>query len=96
MGEHVVQLLSDTQPAFIGLPQDVQVEAFDYPARLFEPRVHELRRQRPDRRELEEAGVDPKAVDLVHGEVDALLEELERKGLAAPFPEPRPTPEFSG
>ena len=48
------------------------------------------------RRELEEAGVDPKAVDLVHGEVEALLEELERKGLEAPFPEPRPTPEFGG
>jgi 3D-(3,5/4)-trihydroxycyclohexane-1,2-dione acylhydrolase (decyclizing) len=39
-------------PAFIGLPQDVQVEAFDYPVRLFEPRVHELRRQRPDLREV--------------------------------------------
>ena len=40
---------ADCGPAFIGLPQDVQVEAFDYPVRLFEPRVHELRRQRPDR-----------------------------------------------
>ena len=39
-------------PAFLGLPQDVQAEAYDYPARFFEPRVHELRRQRPDRREL--------------------------------------------
>ena len=43
---------ADCGPAFIGLPQDVQVEAFDYPVRLFEPRVHELPRQRPDRREL--------------------------------------------
>ena len=43
---------ADCGPAFIGLPQDVQAEAFDYPARLFERRVHELRRQRPDRREL--------------------------------------------
>lgn len=42
-------------PAFVGLPQDVQAEAFDYPARLFEPRIHELRRQRPDRRELQAA-----------------------------------------
>jgi 3D-(3,5/4)-trihydroxycyclohexane-1,2-dione acylhydrolase (decyclizing) len=39
-------------PAFLGLPQDVQAEAYDYPVRLFEPVVHELRRQRPDRREL--------------------------------------------
>ena len=42
-------------PAFIGLPQDVQAAAYDYPARLFEPRVHRLRRQRPDERELEAA-----------------------------------------
>jgi 3D-(3,5/4)-trihydroxycyclohexane-1,2-dione acylhydrolase (decyclizing) len=43
---------ADCGPAFIGLPQDVQAEAYDYPERLFEPRVHELRRQRPDTREL--------------------------------------------
>lgn len=43
---------ADCGPAFIALPQDVQVEAFDYPALLFTPRVHELRRARPDRREL--------------------------------------------
>jgi 3D-(3,5/4)-trihydroxycyclohexane-1,2-dione acylhydrolase (decyclizing) len=43
---------ADCGPAFVGLPQDVQSEAFDYPTRLFEQRVHELRRQRPDRREL--------------------------------------------
>ena len=46
---------ADCGPAFIGLPQDVQVEAFDYPVRLFERRVHELQRSRPDRRRLEEA-----------------------------------------
>ena len=33
---------ADCGPAFIGLPQDVQAEAYDYPARFFEPRVHEL------------------------------------------------------
>ena len=43
---------ADCGPAFIGLPQDVQAEAYDYPTRLFEPRVHELRRQRPDAHEL--------------------------------------------
>jgi 3D-(3,5/4)-trihydroxycyclohexane-1,2-dione acylhydrolase (decyclizing) len=46
---------ADCGPAFIGLPQDVQVEAFDYPVRLFERRVHELQRPRPDCRRLEEA-----------------------------------------
>ena len=43
---------ADCGPAFLGLPQDVQAEAYDYPVRLFEPVVHELRRPRPDRREL--------------------------------------------
>lgn len=46
---------ADCGPAFIGLPQDVQVAAFDFPARLFEPRIHELRRPRPDQRELASA-----------------------------------------
>jgi 3D-(3,5/4)-trihydroxycyclohexane-1,2-dione acylhydrolase (decyclizing) len=43
---------ADCGPAFLGLPQDVQAQAYDFPARLFEPRVHELRRARPDAREL--------------------------------------------
>jgi 3D-(3,5/4)-trihydroxycyclohexane-1,2-dione acylhydrolase (decyclizing) len=46
---------ADCGPAFLGLPQDVQSEAYDYPERLFEPRVHELRRQRPDAREVDAA-----------------------------------------
>ena len=46
---------ADCGPAFVGLPQDVQAEAWDYPSGLFEPRVHELRRPRPDRRELDQA-----------------------------------------
>ena len=41
---------ADCGPAFIGLPQDVQAEAYDFPVRLFEPVVHELRRLRPDHR----------------------------------------------
>jgi 3D-(3,5/4)-trihydroxycyclohexane-1,2-dione acylhydrolase (decyclizing) len=40
---------ADCGPAFVGLPQDVQAEAYDYPADFFEPRVHELLRPRPDR-----------------------------------------------
>ncbi len=43
---------ADCGPAFVGLPQDVAAEAYDYPAALFETHVHELRRIRPDRREL--------------------------------------------
>ncbi len=46
---------ADCGPALIALPQDVQVEAYDFPAQLFAARVHELRRPRPDRRQLEEA-----------------------------------------
>ncbi|MFN2628190.1 MAG: 3D-(3,5/4)-trihydroxycyclohexane-1,2-dione acylhydrolase (decyclizing) [Gaiellaceae bacterium] len=46
---------ADCGPAFIGLPQDVQAQAWDFPERLFEPRVHVLRRGRPDRLALREA-----------------------------------------
>jgi 3D-(3,5/4)-trihydroxycyclohexane-1,2-dione acylhydrolase (decyclizing) len=65
MPEQVVQSLplavetmldpAECGPAFIGLPQDVQAAAYDYPDVLFEPRVHELRRPRPDSRQLEHA-----------------------------------------
>jgi TPP-dependent pyruvate/acetoin dehydrogenase alpha subunit len=48
------------------------------------------------RGQLVDAGVDPDAVDAIQAEIDALLAEMERKGLEAPFPEPRPTSEFSG
>jgi 3D-(3,5/4)-trihydroxycyclohexane-1,2-dione acylhydrolase (decyclizing) len=43
---------ADCGPAFLGLPQDVQADAYDYPLRLFEQVVHEPRRLRPDRGEL--------------------------------------------
>ncbi len=39
-------------PAFIGLPQDVQAMAYDYPARFFEPTTHEVPRPRPDASEV--------------------------------------------
>ncbi|MCY4663434.1 MAG: 3D-(3,5/4)-trihydroxycyclohexane-1,2-dione acylhydrolase (decyclizing), partial [Acidimicrobiaceae bacterium] len=45
----------DCGPAFIGLPQDVQGDAYDYPVRFFEETVHEIRRTRPDRGELRRA-----------------------------------------
>ena len=43
---------ADCGPAFIGLPQDVQGYAYDYPAAFFEKRVHRIRRQRPDHEEI--------------------------------------------
>ncbi len=39
-------------PAFIGLPQDVQAMAYDYPVRFFDPVVNETPRPRPDSSEL--------------------------------------------
>jgi 3D-(3,5/4)-trihydroxycyclohexane-1,2-dione acylhydrolase (decyclizing) len=35
-------------PVTLALPQDVQAEAFEYPERFFEPRVHRLPRPGPD------------------------------------------------
>jgi 3D-(3,5/4)-trihydroxycyclohexane-1,2-dione acylhydrolase (decyclizing) len=40
---------TETGAVTIALPQDVQAEAFDFPAALFEPRVHLVPRSRPDR-----------------------------------------------
>lgn len=42
-------------PAFIGLPQDVQGWARDYPAAFFARRVHRIRRQAPDAAEIADA-----------------------------------------
>jgi 3D-(3,5/4)-trihydroxycyclohexane-1,2-dione acylhydrolase (decyclizing) len=42
-------------PAFLALPQDVQAEAYDYPARFFEPTVHEIPRPRADAGQLQRA-----------------------------------------
>ncbi len=46
---------ADCGPAFLGLPQDVQGWAWDYPAAFFARRVHRIRRQPPDDREIAEA-----------------------------------------
>ena len=42
-------------PAFFALPQDVQAEAYDFPERFFEPKVHYIRRPGPDPRDVEAA-----------------------------------------
>jgi 3D-(3,5/4)-trihydroxycyclohexane-1,2-dione acylhydrolase (decyclizing) len=46
---------ADCGPATLALPQDVQTEAFDYPADFFRRRVHRVRRPLPDAAELEAA-----------------------------------------
>ena len=46
---------ADCGPAFLGLPQDVQGWAYDYPADFFAKRVHRIRRQSPDIAEIAEA-----------------------------------------
>ncbi len=46
---------ADCGPAFLGLPQDLQGWAYDFPAALFEPTVHRIRRQTPDPREIADA-----------------------------------------
>lgn len=46
---------ADCGPTFLGLPQDVQGWAYDYPTAFFDRRVHRIRRQSPDAAELAEA-----------------------------------------
>lgn len=46
---------ADCGPAFLGLPQDVQGWAYDYPAVFFEKKVHRIRRQTPDAFEIADA-----------------------------------------
>lgn len=46
---------ADCGPAFIGLPQDTQELAFDYPVEFFAERVWTIPRPRPDRKAVAEA-----------------------------------------
>lgn len=55
---HAVSTMLDPAtcgPAFIGLPQDVQAESFDFPEAFFEPVVHTILRPRADATELSRA-----------------------------------------
>lgn len=54
-------------PAFIGLPQDVQVMKYDFPEDFFKTQVHEIPRPRPDLRELE------RAADLINSAAKPLI-----------------------
>ncbi len=42
-------------PVFFALPQDIQAEAYDYPAKFFQRTVHYVRRPGPDSRDIEAA-----------------------------------------
>lgn len=44
---------ADCGPVFLGLPQDVQGMAYDYPTRFFEEKVHRIRRPQPELCDLE-------------------------------------------
>jgi 3D-(3,5/4)-trihydroxycyclohexane-1,2-dione acylhydrolase (decyclizing) len=46
---------ADCGPAFIGLPQDVQGYAYDYPVCFFDEKIHRIRRPQPELLDLEEA-----------------------------------------
>ncbi|MEM9107152.1 MAG: thiamine pyrophosphate-binding protein, partial [Pseudomonadota bacterium] len=46
---------ADCGPAFLGLPQDVQGWAYDYPLSFFEECDHRIRRPAPDVQEIEDA-----------------------------------------
>ncbi len=52
---------ADCGPAFIGLPQDVQGWAYDYPVAMFEKKVHRIRRVTPDADEVAAAAEALKA-----------------------------------
>ncbi|MBA2336268.1 MAG: 3D-(3,5/4)-trihydroxycyclohexane-1,2-dione acylhydrolase (decyclizing), partial [Acidimicrobiia bacterium] len=54
MPQAVATLLdpADCGPVFLGLPQDVQAVAYDYPQRFFARRVHRIRRPVPDAAEV--------------------------------------------
>ena len=46
---------ADCGPVFLGLPQDVQGWAYDYPVEFFAERTHRIRRQSPDAYEISDA-----------------------------------------
>ncbi len=46
---------ADCGPVFLGLPQDVAAEAYDFPDGFFATRVHEIARPRPDLGQLDRA-----------------------------------------
>lgn len=82
---------ADTGAVTLGLPQDVQAEAYDYPAALFEKRVWHIPRNRPDRSALMRAAEWIRASKrplivagggvIYSGATDALAHFIERTGI---------------
>jgi len=78
-------------PAFFALPQDIQGEAYDYPASFFAPRLHYIRRPGPDPRDIAAAAAALRQASKpmiiagggVHysGAVDVLTGFAERRGI---------------
>jgi 3D-(3,5/4)-trihydroxycyclohexane-1,2-dione acylhydrolase (decyclizing) len=55
---HAVQTMldpADCGPVFLGIPQDVGSEAYDFPVHFFAERVHDIARPRPDAAQLAKA-----------------------------------------
>ncbi len=77
---------ADCGPAFLGLCQDIQGEAFDYPEVFFEPKVHRITRPRPDTEDLVAAAEllsrAKKPVLIAGGGVRYSLAEAETAGFA--------------
>ena len=46
---------SDCGPAFIGLCQDTQEIAYEYPVEFFQPKIHSIPRPRADKQYIQEA-----------------------------------------
>ena len=54
---------ADCGPAYIGLPQDIAAEAYDYPAEFFTTQVHYIRRPVADPRDIDRAAALLAAAD---------------------------------
>ncbi len=80
---------ADCGPAFIGLPQDVAAEAYDYPVSFFETQLRTIARPRPDRAQLDAAakliGEAKKPVIIAGGGVHYSRAEQELADFAKKF-----------
>ena len=80
---------ADCGPAFLGLPQDVAAEAYDYPVAFFETHIHEIARPRPDlgqvRRAAEAIRASRRPVVIAGGGVHYSRAEAELAAFAQEF-----------
>ena len=87
---HAIQTMldpADCGPAFLGLPQDVGAQAYDFPVEFFDERVHHVARPRPDRSQLEDAvavlGEAKKPLIIAGGGVHYSVAEVELAAFAS-------------